>query len=180
MPSHHYALSIALLGFLLLLAACGGGGSSGSNPMGYGEFPLPNDPGGTPAPPPDPGGGNPPPPPGLEGGVLVTVDTGGEIWHWWVTNPVTASYLERAWNGNYTGRFHGTLRGGQGAANHNAPWSWHVDPNDNGHDIVFFAPPSPGEPTTPSQCENNLPVWLSRHTLFIANPFTLVAFEDYR
>lgn len=169
---------LLLVVLTLLLADCGGGATTGST-LGHGTYPVPDGPGDLPPGTPPGGGGGDPPLPGLSGGVLVTIDTAGETWRWWVANPVTADYLERAWKGTYSGRFGGVLREGPGAAGHNAPWSWHVDPEDNGHDIVFFAPPS-RSPSTPSECEADLPRWLLQDTLFIAYPFNVVGFADYR
>ena len=175
-----FPVLLLFLGAALFLAACGGGAAATGSSLPHGTYPVPDGPGDMPPPSPPPdGGGTEPSFPELTGGVLVTIDTGGEIWRWWVTNPVTAAQLERAWNGTPTERFGGHLRAGPGAAGHNAPWSWHVDPEANGFGYVFFAPrgPSPG---TPSQCENQLSHWLSLDTLFIAYPFTLVAFDDRR
>jgi len=174
------AAILFLVACCLFAGACGGASTSGGDP-GHGTFTFPKDPV---LPPPDgqpgPGGEDPTPAPELVGGVLVTVDTGGEIWHWWVRDPVTADYLERAWNGTYSGSFSGTLRAGPGAADHNAPWSWHVDPDANGHALALYAPPNPPPPSTPSQCENGLSFYLYWNSLFVPNPFTIVAFRDYR
>lgn len=167
-----------LLSIGLLAAACGAGGGAGGDPLQHGEYPVPHDPGPLPGPTPGPGGGTPPL--GLAGGVLVTIDTDGEMWQWWVTNPTTASYLEQAWNGTFVGGFNGVLREGPGAADHNQPWSWHVDPEINGHVVIGFAPPGTGWPSKPSECERNLTVYISEGRRFAARPFTMVAFHDYR
>lgn len=178
-------LVVLVLGIACALAACGGAGSLDRPDPGSITFPLPDDgPGFNPpgSPPGDGGGGGEPMFPELTGGVLVTVYTQGEEWRWWVTSPVTASLLEQAWNGTYTGSFHARLRGGSGASGHNAPWSWHADPDENGGDLVFFQPPPPGSsPYTPSECENQLEHWLSKDTLYVPHwPVQLLTFDDRR
>ena len=175
-------LALLALGLLLGLTACGGGGTSGGSTLAPGTYPVPSGPSlPPPGTPPDPGPTTPPAFPNLTGGVLVTLDTGGEIWHWWVTNPTTAVYLDRAWNGTYTGPFWGRLREGPGAEFHNAPWSWHADPEANGTVLVFFRPPNPNDsPHNPSDCENNLAFWLTRDTLYRPSSYTIIGFDDRR
>lgn len=177
-------LVVLVLGIACTLVACGGAASPERPVPGSTTFPLPDDGPGyePPGTPPGDGGGGEPMFPQLAGGVLVTVDTLGETWLWWVTNPATATLLERAWNGTYTGGFHGRLRGGPGEAGHNEPWSWHVDSEANGGDLVFFQPPAPGSsPSTPSECENQLEQWLTKDTLFVPyRPVRILTFDDRR
>ena len=177
---------VLVLALACALAACGGGSSLDGPGLGYGEHTLPDDGRGDIPPGPPTGGGGDgggePLFPELTGGVLVTVNTLGETWRWWVTSPATANLLQQAWNGTYQDGFHGRLRAGPGEAGHNDPWSWHVDPVENGGDLIFFQPPAPGSsPNTPSQCENQLSHWLSKDTLFIPHyPFQILSFDDRR
>ena len=67
----------------------------------------------------------------LEGGVLATFDVGGETFKVWVTNPTTIEQLEALEAGLSTANIPiGDIEYGPGAANHNAPWSWHYDPEN--------------------------------------------------
>jgi len=178
-------LVVLVMGFACALVACGGAGSTAPSVPGSTTFPLPDDgPGFDPpgTPPGDGGGGGEPMFPELTGGVLVTVDTLGETWRWWVTNSATAALLERAWNGTYSDGFNARLRSGPGEAGHNEPWSWHADAEDNGGDLIFFQPPAPGSsPNTPSDCEDQLEHWLTKDTLFVPHyPFQILTFDDRR
>lgn len=167
-------LLVALAG--LGLAACGAGADGGPTPD-FGTFPVPDGPGGTPSDPPSGEDPTPPPPPTLSGGVLFTVDCQGEVFRWWVTNPQTAQDLIDVFDGFKTViSFGGTLVGGQGAANHNAPWSWHVHPLENGVDVLTV----PESPSTPSQCESRLTYWLSLGVTFIPVNGVVTAYQDLR
>jgi hypothetical protein len=71
------------------------------------------------------------PTPALEGGVLATFDVAGETIHVWVTNPATIEQLVALEAGESTASIpNGRILPGPGAGNHNAPWSWHLDPED--------------------------------------------------
>ena len=182
--SVHSTLVALALGLCLAFGACGGASSPGGGEPGSTTFPLPGGDTGyyPPSPPPSGGGSGDPLFPELTGGVLVTVETQGEIWRWWVTNPPVASLLQRAWVGTYQGMFHARLRAGPGEAGHNAPWSWHADPVLNGGDMIFVQPPAPGSsPSTPSECESRLAEWLTKDTNFVPYyPFKILTFDDRR
>ena len=177
---HPATLLFLLLGSALALTACGGGAAGEAGALAYGTHPVPDDgprdlPPGTP---PDEGGGEQEWP-GLVNGVLVTIDTAGERWRWWVTNPETAQALEQVWNGNGTlGWFGGPLRAGPGEEDHNAPWSWHVDPQQNVADVIGLLAPEMAR--YPSDCESRLSYWLSRNAHFIPMDATIVEFLDRR
>jgi hypothetical protein len=67
----------------------------------------------------------------LEGGVLATFDVTGEAFTVWVTNPATIEQLLALERGESTANIpNGRLLRGAGEADHNAPWSWHLDPED--------------------------------------------------
>jgi hypothetical protein len=181
MPRRGTTCTTALLLLVALLtvglAACGSGAAGNGDVPDFGTFPLPGGPGGDPRDPPDGGNPTPPPPPALSGGVLFTIDCQGEIFHWWVTNPQTAQDLIDVHLGRRTViSFGGVLVGGQGAGNHNAPWSWHVDPVQNGVDVLTV----PESPKIPSECEVRLGYWLSQGVTFIPLSAVVTAYEDLR
>ena len=128
-----------LLAAALVAAACGGGsGGLAVTPI---DLPPTGDPGGRPAPP-----SGPPPAPGpapsdpLAGGVVATFRAQGtgpdgqpfdETYRIWVTNPKTIDDLFALQAGTIAATIPGgAIHRGQGQAGHNAPWSWHIDPED--------------------------------------------------
>ena len=70
-----------------------------------------------------------PPPSGqLEGGVLATFDVNGEQFQAWITNPQTIQQvLDLAAGESMANIPNGRILRGPGAADHNLPWSWHLD-----------------------------------------------------
>ncbi len=64
----------------------------------------------------------------LDGGVLAIFDVVGEQFKVWVTNPAAIEQILALQSGAAAGFPNGALRAGPGAGNHNAPWSWHLDP----------------------------------------------------
>ncbi len=67
----------------------------------------------------------------LEGGVLATFDVSGQTFRVWVTNPATAAAILALRDGEAEASIpNGVIRRGAGAARHNAPWGWHLDPED--------------------------------------------------
>jgi hypothetical protein len=73
----------------------------------------------------------PPPTPALPGGVLATFEAVGETFHVWVTNPDTIAQLLALQAGESTASIpNGRILAGPGLGEHNAPWSWHLDPED--------------------------------------------------
>lgn len=171
-----HASSILLVLLCSLLVACGGGATAASGP-GSVTYPLPDGPGDFPVGDEPGGGSGPQPTDSLHGGVLLTLDSAGEVWTWWVTNPDTAQGLVDIWNGTRTAfSFGGVLRGGPGEADHNSPWSWHVDPLQNGIDGLTV----PESPKTPSQCENQLAYWLAEGVVFLPPNTTIRSLEDRR
>ncbi|MEJ2212196.1 MAG: hypothetical protein P8129_24670, partial [Anaerolineae bacterium] len=73
-------------------------------------------------------------PPGdgeLSGGVLATFDVNGEEFRVWVTNPGTIQQLLDLASGEGGANIpNGRIQRGPGLADHNLPWSWHLDPQD--------------------------------------------------
>jgi hypothetical protein len=65
----------------------------------------------------------------LKGGVLATFEVEGERFRVWVTNPTTIQQILDLQAGTSTANIpNGVVRYGPGEANHNVPWSWHLDP----------------------------------------------------
>lgn len=71
------------------------------------------------------------PSPELEGGVVATFDVSGATFKVFITNSVAINRLYSVRNGTLTSQIpNGRIRRGPGAAGHNAPYSWHLDPVD--------------------------------------------------
>lgn len=67
----------------------------------------------------------------LSGGVLATFQVSGEPFRVWVTNPETIQQIFDLRDGTSSASIpNGALHEGQGRADHNAPWAWHLDPED--------------------------------------------------
>lgn len=65
------------------------------------------------------------------GGVLATFDVSGERFAVFVTNPTTISQLFALRQGSGAANIpNGRVRRGPGIGNHNAPFDWHLDPED--------------------------------------------------
>lgn len=101
MRQPRWRLTLALVGGLLI-AACNGAAQPGATPT-----------------------------PALTGGVLATFDAAGETFKVWVTNPETIAQLLALQRGESTANIpNGRILAGPGEGGHNAPWSWHLDPED--------------------------------------------------
>ncbi len=69
----------------------------------------------------------------LRGGVLATFDVHGETFRVWTTNRQAIEQLFALARRESTATIPiGRLRAGPGRAAHNAPWSWHLDPEHFG------------------------------------------------
>jgi hypothetical protein len=67
----------------------------------------------------------------LRGGVLATFEVGGERFRTWTTNPQTIQDLYELQQGTSTANIpNGRILRGAGRARHNAPYHWHLDPQD--------------------------------------------------
>lgn len=77
------------------------------------------------------GGPDPSPKPGLSGGVLATFAVGDEQFKVWVTNEATIQQLRDLEAGRSTANIpNGRIVRGPGEDDYNAPWGWHLDPED--------------------------------------------------
>lgn len=71
------------------------------------------------------------PSPDLKGGVLATFEVSGERFKTFVTNPVAVAELFAIQRGDSNASIpNGRIRRGTGTGNHNAPFGWHLDPED--------------------------------------------------
>jgi hypothetical protein len=67
----------------------------------------------------------------LRGGALATFEVGGERFRAWTTNPQTIQDLHNLKQGTSTANIpNGRILYGSGRARHNAPYHWHLDPQD--------------------------------------------------
>ena len=67
----------------------------------------------------------------LAGGILVTFRVSQEEFSVWVTNEQTIQQIFDLRDGTSSANIpNGALHLGQGQADHNAPWTWHLDPTD--------------------------------------------------
>lgn len=79
---------------------------------------------GGPASPSDPNGD-------LAGGVLATFAVGNDQFKVWITSPAAIARVEALRRGEGGGSIpNGRILRGSGRAAHNAPYSWHLDPDD--------------------------------------------------
>ena len=71
------------------------------------------------------------PDPELRGGIVATFEVSGEMFSVWITNPQTIQQVIALRRGRSDANIpNGRLRTGPGRANHNQPYSWHLDPED--------------------------------------------------
>jgi hypothetical protein len=67
----------------------------------------------------------------LRGGALATFEVGDERFRTWTTNPQTIQDLHKLQQGTSTASIpNGRILYGSGRAKHNAPYHWHLDPQD--------------------------------------------------
>src|SRR5215218_6385721 len=67
----------------------------------------------------------------LRGGALATFEVEGERFRAWTTNPKTIHDLHELQQGTSTANIpNGRILRGPGQAKHNAPYHWHLDPQD--------------------------------------------------
>ena len=70
-----------------------------------------------------------PEPGGLSGGILATFQVVDEEFQVWVTNPQTIQQILDLQRGISSANIpNGSILRGPGQADHNEPWSWHLDP----------------------------------------------------
>ncbi len=117
------------------------------------------------------------PPVGLEGGVLATFDVGDERFRVWVTSTATIAQLYALWEGrSLAGIPIGPVRRASGKAGHNAPWSWHLDPEETSMAEVTIELCD----GLPSYVEEHLEEWIEAAGSYCPWGATLAALEDFR
>jgi hypothetical protein len=110
------------------------------------------------------------------GGVLATFAVGDETFRVFVTNPATIQQLFDLRDGLSNASIpSGALRTGPGVEGHNAPWSWHLDPED----IEMAELAIEACDGTPSIVEDDLAGYLALGR-FCPWSATLVEIEDLR
>ena len=113
----------------------------------------------------------------LAGGVVATFDVLGSTFRAFVTNSTAIEDLFRLHRGESTANIpNGILRPGPGAARHNAPWSWHLDPEDVQMAEVTIEVCS----GRPAFVEEDLDHWLNGVGRYCPWSAKLVALEDHR
>ena len=112
----------------------------------------------------------------LEGGVLATFQVEGETFRTWVTKREAIEALEELHSDTGSGKILlAALQPGSGRGAHNAPWSWHLDPEA----VHVQAPIGQGCSDSPSHVEANLDRWLRRGHYCPVDAL-LVELEDFR
>jgi hypothetical protein len=117
-----------------------------------------------------------PTPPPFSEGVVATFLVTGESFSVWVTNDSTIEQLEALQEGTGSGFPNGRLLSGPGQADHNAPWGWHLDPDET--EIVDVTIElCDGRP---SFVQDDLDYWLNTVGRFCPWDAQLTGLNDYR
>lgn len=113
----------------------------------------------------------------LAGGILATFAVGDEQFRVWVTNPATIEQILALQAGTSTASIpNGVIHYGSGAGGHNAPWSWHLDPEQI--EMADFT--TEVCDAAPSYVEENLDEFVEVVGRYCPWGATLVTVEDYR
>ena len=113
----------------------------------------------------------------LDGGILATFDVNGEFFNLWTTNPDTIDEILALEAGDSRASIpNGELRRGPGLANHNAPWSWHLDPDTTSMAEVTIELCD----GVPSYVEANLDQWIDQVGRYCPWGATLIYVADLR
>ncbi len=113
----------------------------------------------------------------LSGGVLATFDVEGELFRVWVTNAGTVAQLFDLQDGLSAANIPiGPLLAGPGRGDHNAPWSWHLDPAETSMAEVTIELCS----GLPSFVEADLDVWLNDVGSYCPWSAELAGLQDFR
>lgn len=113
----------------------------------------------------------------LSGGVLATFDVEDEQFSIWITSETAIQQAIDLRDGTSTASIpNGKLRRGSGAADHNAPWSWHLDPEE----IRFADATIELCSGIPSFIENDIDEWVDNVGQFCPWSAELRSIEDFR
>jgi hypothetical protein len=110
-------------------------------------------------------------------GIVAVFDVDGEQFRVWITNEETISDVEALEAGQLEGYFpSGVLDRGRGEANHNHPWSWHLDPEQT--ELVDSAFEDCDQ--LPSRVEAHVDAYVDNVGLYCPSQAELVRIIDYR
>lgn len=113
----------------------------------------------------------------LSGGIVATFDVVGEEFSVWVTNPQTIQQILDLQRGVSNANIpNGVILRGPGKADHNEPWSWHLDPEQ----IEMAEVTMELCDGTPSFVEEELDYFVATVGRYCPWSARLVAMEDYR
>jgi hypothetical protein len=113
----------------------------------------------------------------LKGGVLATFEVQGEQFKVWIKNSEAIESVYALQAGTSTANIpNGRLRTGAGKGNHNAPWLWHLDPND----IEFADATAEVCDATPTHVQRNRNDFIREVGRYCPWLAELVALRDFR
>jgi len=112
----------------------------------------------------------------LRGGALATFEVQGERFRVWTTNPQTIHDLHELRRGTSTANIpNGRILRGSGRARHNAPYHWHLDPQD----IAMAEVAIELCDALPSYVEENVDEFVERVGRYCPWAATLVELRDF-
>jgi hypothetical protein len=112
-----------------------------------------------------------------KGGILATFEVDGEEFHVWITNSDTIRELSHTQVGSpMKSTLYGPILDGSGKNNHNAPYTWHLDPEKT--KLVQMSPSSCN--AKPEQVEENRARFLDVIQSYCPWTAVLVHIDDYR
>ncbi len=112
----------------------------------------------------------------LRGGALATFEVEGERFRVWTTNPQTIHDLHELQQGTSTANIpNGRILRGPGRAKHNAPYHWHLDPQD----ITMAEVAIEVCDGLPSYVEENVDEFVERVGRYCPWAAELVELQDY-
>jgi len=113
----------------------------------------------------------------LSGGIVATFGAVDEQFKVWVTNPQTIEQILSLQRGDSSANIpNGVILRGPGKADHNVPWSWHLDPEQ----IEMAEITVELCDGTPSLVEEELDYFVETVGRYCPWSAQLVAVEDYR
>jgi hypothetical protein len=115
--------------------------------------------------------------PVLEGGLLATFEVSGETFELFTTNPQTIADILALDAGTSDASIpNGALRRGAGPSDYNAPWGWHMDPEDVSMAEVTIELCD----GRPSMVDEDLDYWIDTVGRFCPWSAQLIGVEDLR
>jgi hypothetical protein len=113
----------------------------------------------------------------LAGGILATFDVVGDTYKIWITNPATIDQVIALAEGESEANIpNGRIEYGPGQGDHNAPYSWHIDPEEV-EMAEFTIELCDAEP---SFVEENVEYFVDTVGWYCPWGAELVGYEDYR